>query len=122
MAAAAYQSGDRLFCEYDQKTKHYRNKKEVVFSTILTVSVQLEKLYHERTDMAVRVFPFDRPRELVEMLWDYYDIRADERRSWSRYAQRECSLNALKNYLWQYVGCRSKSCIPLNPMKPPLSR
>ncbi|MBQ2675054.1 MAG: MobA/MobL family protein [Prevotella sp.] len=36
VAAAAYQSGDRLFCEYDQKTKHYRNKKEVVFSTILT--------------------------------------------------------------------------------------
>jgi len=36
VAAAAYQSGDRLFCEYDQKTKHYRNKKEVVFSAILT--------------------------------------------------------------------------------------
>jgi len=38
VAAAAYQSGDRLFCEYDQKTKHYRNKKEVVFSTILAPS------------------------------------------------------------------------------------
>ena len=74
---------------------HNRNRRRLR-QTILTVSVQLEKLYHERTDMAVRVFPFDRPRELVEMLWDYYDIRADERHSWFRYAQRECSLNALK--------------------------
>ena len=35
VAAAAYQSGDRLHCEDDHKTKHYSNKREVVYSNIL---------------------------------------------------------------------------------------
>lgn len=35
VAAAAYQSGDRLFSEYDQRQKYYSGKKEVVHSEIL---------------------------------------------------------------------------------------
>ena len=30
VAGAAYQSGERLFSEYDQKTKFYNKKKELV--------------------------------------------------------------------------------------------
>lgn len=35
VAAAAYQSGERLFSEYDQRQKYYSGKKEVVHSEIL---------------------------------------------------------------------------------------
>ena len=30
VAAAAYQSGERLFSEYDQKQKYYSDKREIV--------------------------------------------------------------------------------------------
>ena len=30
VAAAAYQSGEKLFCEYDQKVKHYPEKRGIV--------------------------------------------------------------------------------------------
>ena len=29
VAAAAYQSGEKLFCEYDQQVKHYPEKREI---------------------------------------------------------------------------------------------
>lgn len=32
VAGAAYQAGEKLFSEYDQKTKNYTCKKEVVYS------------------------------------------------------------------------------------------
>ena len=35
VAAAAYQSGERLFSEYDQKMKNYLYKKEVVYTEIM---------------------------------------------------------------------------------------
>ena len=35
VAGAAYQSGERLFSEYDQKTKFYNKKKELVHSEIM---------------------------------------------------------------------------------------
>ena len=35
VAGAAYQSGERLFNEYDRKVKDYTGKKEVVHSEIL---------------------------------------------------------------------------------------
>ena len=34
VAAAAYQSGEKLFCEYDQQVKHYPEKRGIV-QTIL---------------------------------------------------------------------------------------
>ena len=30
VAAAAYQSGEKLFCEYDQEVKHYPEKRGIV--------------------------------------------------------------------------------------------
>jgi len=35
VASAAYQSGERLFSEYDQKQKYYSHKSEIVFKEIL---------------------------------------------------------------------------------------
>ncbi len=39
VAAAAYQSGEKLFCEYDQQVKHY--PKSVVSSTMKSCSRQM---------------------------------------------------------------------------------
>ena len=38
VAGAAYQSGERLFSEYDQKTKYYNKKKELVHAEIMLPS------------------------------------------------------------------------------------
>ena len=35
VAAAAYQSGERLFSEYDQKQKYYSHKSEIVHTEIM---------------------------------------------------------------------------------------
>ena len=35
VAAAAYQSGERLFSEYDQKQKYYSRKSEIVHTEIM---------------------------------------------------------------------------------------
>ena len=35
VAAAAYQSGEKLFCEYDQQVKHYQEKRGIVHNEIL---------------------------------------------------------------------------------------
>ena len=35
VAAAAYQSGEKLFCEYDQQVKHYPEKRGLVHNEIL---------------------------------------------------------------------------------------
>ena len=34
IAAAAYQSGEKLFCEYDQQVKHYPEKRGIVHNEI----------------------------------------------------------------------------------------
>ena len=38
VAGAAYQSGERLFSEYDQRTKFYNKKKELVHAEIMLPS------------------------------------------------------------------------------------
>ena len=35
VADAAYQSGEKLFCEYDQQVKHYPEKRGIVHNEIL---------------------------------------------------------------------------------------
>ncbi len=35
LPAAAYQSGEKLFCEYDQEVKHYPEKRGIVHNEIL---------------------------------------------------------------------------------------
>ena len=63
---------------------------------IRMISERLETLTRLREDAAVKAFPYDKERRLIDLLWDYYNIRADERRSWSRYAQRKASVNDLQ--------------------------
>ena len=47
VAGAAYQAGEKLFSEYDQKTKNYTCKKEVVYTAaqmlLRTVTLKLSK-------------------------------------------------------------------------------
>ena len=50
VAGAAYQSGERLFSEYDQKVKDYIGKKEVVHSEILLPPNAPEE-YHDRATL-----------------------------------------------------------------------
>ena len=41
VAAAAYQSGERLFSEYDQKQKYYSHKSEIVHTEIMLETMEL---------------------------------------------------------------------------------
>ena len=41
VAGAAYQAGEKLFSEYDQKTKNYTCKKEVVYTCWIFFSMTL---------------------------------------------------------------------------------
>ena len=43
VAAAAYQSGERLFSEYDQKQKYYSHKSEIVHTEIMSLTIQTVK-------------------------------------------------------------------------------
>ena len=45
VAAAAYQSGEKLFCEYDQQVKHYPEKRGIVHNEIL-LCVQKRQFCH----------------------------------------------------------------------------
>ena len=63
---------------------------------IRMISERLEELTRLREDAAVKAFPYDKEHRLIDLLWAYYDIRADERKSWSRYAQRKASVNDLQ--------------------------
>ena len=44
VAAAAYQSGEKLFCEYDQQVKHYPEKRGIVHNEILLPANALPQL------------------------------------------------------------------------------
>lgn len=74
----------------------YNYRRRRLRRTILTVTRQLDDLFRLRADAAVALFPYDEPRDLPDILWAYYDIRADERRSWSRYGQRQGTLRDLQ--------------------------
>ena len=45
VAAAAYQSGEKLFCEYDQEVKHYPEKRGICHNEIL-LCVQKRQFCH----------------------------------------------------------------------------
>ena len=50
VAAAAYQSGEKLFCEYDQQVKHYPEKRGIVHNEILLPANAPQK-YAERNTL-----------------------------------------------------------------------
>ena len=54
IAAAAYQSGEKLFCEYDQQVKHYPEKRGIVHNEILLPANAPQK-YADRNTLALIV-------------------------------------------------------------------
>lgn len=90
VAAAAYQSGKKLYSEYDQATKHYPEKEGIVFSEILlppnappeyadqnTLWNAVEKVEKQWNSQLARRFRICLPREVPEeqytqLLRDYF--------------------------------------------------
>ena len=79
VAAAAYQSGKKLYSEYDQATKHYPEKEGIVFSEILlppnappeyadqnTLWNAVEKVEKQWNSQLARRFRICLPREVPE--------------------------------------------------------
>ena len=54
VAAAAYQSGEKLFCEYDQQVKHYPEKRGIVHNEILLPANAPQKYADRNTPMERR--------------------------------------------------------------------
>ena len=52
VAAAAYQSGEKLFCEYDQQVKHYPEKRGIVRNEIL-LPANAPRSYADRNTLCV---------------------------------------------------------------------
>ena len=82
----------------------YNSTRRQLSTSIKRISDRLDELNRQRKETAISIFPYDFGRSLINLLWDYYDIRADERKSWSRYAQRKASVNDLQamadNFDW----------------------
>ena len=82
VAGAAYQAGEKLFSEYDQKTKNYTCKKEVVYTEIMlppnappeyadraTLWNSVEEIEKQWNSQLARRFVVALPREVpMEML------------------------------------------------------
>ena len=59
VAGAAYQAGEKLFSEYDQKMKNYLYKKEVVYTEVMAICGCLTKRSTDRNVSAddARILP-----------------------------------------------------------------
>ena len=69
VAAAAYQSGERLFSEYDQKQKYYSHKSEIVHTEIMLpphAPPEYADRPHRNHAAAPRPAGVRRPQYLVE--------------------------------------------------------
>ena len=80
---------NREITEYNSARRQLNRKLRVV-------SDRLTELNALREDAALMAFPYDKQRDLIDLMWAYYDIRADERKSWSRYAQRKADIADLQ--------------------------
>ena len=59
VAAAAYQSGEKLFCEYDQEVKHYPEKRGIVHNEIL-LPANAPRSYADRNTLCLLLLAGDR--------------------------------------------------------------
>ena len=88
----------------NRRIREYNSTRRQLSASIKRISDRLDELNRQREETAISIFPYDFGRSLINLLWDYYDIRADERKSWSRYAQRKASVNDLQamadNFDW----------------------
>ena len=67
VAAAAYQSGEKLFCEYDQQVKHYPEKRGIVHNEIL-LPANAPRSYADRNTLW-------NAAEAVEKQWNFQFAR-----------------------------------------------
>ena len=100
VAAAAYQSGEKLFCEYDQQVKHYPEKRGIVHNEIL--------------------LPANAPRSYADRntLWNAAEA---VEKQWNSQLARRCSLvrTAQENITNTH---KPKQEIKIaNPVKPPIN-
>ena len=70
VAAAAYQSGEKLFCEYDQQVKHYPEKRGNAQPEQYQTFVFDGNTYKS-------IGPFDTEEELFNALKDYTDAEVE---------------------------------------------
>lgn len=92
----------------------YNSNRRWLTRNIRQISAQLEELNHCREDVAIQAFPFDRPRDLMDLLWVYHDIRSDERKSWSRYAQRKANVRDLQTMIDCYTWLKKNGIWEVN--------
>ena len=91
VAGAAYQSGERLFSEYDQKTKFYNKKKELVHAEIMLPS-HAPPGYADRATLWNAV-------EAVENQWNSQLARRIVLALPSRSSERPVSVPCSKNFV-----------------------
>ena len=66
IAAAAYQSGEKLFCEYDQQVKHYPEKRGIVHNEILLTMRAMDE--HEKwLPKSRKVYDLDENGERIKL-------------------------------------------------------
>jgi len=107
VAAAAYQSGEKLFCEYDQQVKHYPEKRGIVHNEILlpanaprsyadrnTLWNAAEAVEKQWNSQLARRWVLTIPREIAA-LWDNVSRK---RACFSWTASRACVL--CQNIAW----------------------
>ena len=110
VAGAAYQSGERLFSEYDQKTKFYNKKKELVHAEIMlpphappgyadraTLWNAVEAVENQWNSQLARRIVLALPREVskdqyLPMLKEFCN---EQRSNWSSRAQIKCTARDL---------------------------
>ncbi|MDO4991117.1 MAG: MobQ family relaxase, partial [Eubacteriales bacterium] len=107
MGPAVTQMEKRGVCtnlgDLNQEIRAFNAYRCCLTRSIRTISAQLEELNRRREDVAIQAFPFDHPRDLMDLLWVYHDIRSDERKSWSRYAQRKANIRDLQTMIDCYT-------------------
>ena len=82
VAAAAYQSGEKLFCEYDQQVKHYPEKRGIVHNEIL-LPANAPRSYADRNTLW-------NAAEAVEKQWNSQLARRSEERRVGKECLRLC--------------------------------
>ena len=95
VAGAAYQAGEKLFSEYDQKMKNYLYKKEVVYTEVMLPtnmpSSEADKHGYERANKHPKSTKFGRQNPIAER-WNSEEQLIEWRKAWAdvtnRYLER----------------------------------
>ena len=80
VASAAYQSGERLFSEYDQKQKYYSHKSEIVHTEIMLLWSSIFVTFRSKNSLCMSCFKWRLPtiiRMGTDMIIPYAHISPD---------------------------------------------